>query len=90
MGSWTAGMVWALSRLMTQRDSLSPQDSHHPFPHEVLKQSYLNEKENKSTQNFTPVILCNRKAFFFSPGNTGGKLHNAPGRAECYVTHIYA
>lgn len=88
MGSWTAGMVWALSCLMTQRDSLSPQDSHHPFPYEVLKQSYLNEKENKSTQNFTPVILCNRKLFFFFLETQ--ELHNAPGRAECYVTHIYA
>lgn len=87
MGSWTAGMVWALSCFMTQRDSLSPQDSHHPFPYEVLKQSYLNEKENKSTQNFTPVILCNRKLFFFLETQ---ELHNAPGRAECYVTHIYA
>lgn len=66
MGSWTAGMVWALSCFMTQRDSLSPQDSHHPFPYEVLKQSYLNEKREQVHTKFHTCYLMQQKAFFFS------------------------
>lgn len=54
----------------------------------MLKQSYLNEKENKSTQNFTPAILRNSMLFFFFL-ETQEENYNAPGRAERYVTHLY-